>query len=261
MTGPTTFDAEFRREAANRYDADGYLVLPGLFGASEVEAWREECDRLFSVPGVVREGNLRTRSRPSDSGRPVIDRLDPVTDLSPALRRLADDPRVLGAAGIALGQRPVLFKDKLITKPPGTHGYGVHQDYMRWQFLAVPADGVVTVAVAFDPASAESGAVEVFRGQHARLLTAPGVVADPGEEDLSTGAVELVPLQPGDVLLIHSLVPHGSGPNRSGRSRRMLFLTYSGRSWGDLYDDYYAHHRRSLVASLPPEARHDAFFA
>ncbi|HEX2064207.1 MAG TPA: phytanoyl-CoA dioxygenase family protein, partial [Acidimicrobiales bacterium] len=198
---PTTLDPAARPEASTRYAADGYLALRGLFDGAEVAAWRDECDRVFSIPGVVRKGNLRTRSRPSESGQPVIDRLDPVTDMSPVLRRLADDPRALEAAAIALGQRPVLFKDKLITKPPGTHGYGVHQDYMRWQFLPVPPEGVATVAVAFDPASAQSGAVEVFRDQHSRLLTPPGIVADPAEEDLDMGAVEPVSLQPGDVLL------------------------------------------------------------
>ena len=258
---PTTLDPAFRREASTRYAADGYLALRALFDGAEVAAWRDECDLVFRLPGVVREGNLRARSRPSGSGRPVIDRLDPVTDLSPVLRQLAADPRVLEAAEIALGQRPVLFKDKLITKPPGTHGYGVHQDYMRWQFLPVPPDGVVTVAVAFDPASAESGAIEMFRGQHSRLLTAPGVVADPSEDDVGTENGQLIPLDPGDALLFHSLVPHRSGPNRSDRPRRMLFLTYSGRSWGDLYDDCYAHYRRAVLASLRPEERQRAFFA
>jgi 2-aminoethylphosphonate dioxygenase len=248
-------------QSAATYERDGYLVLRGLLDVPEAARLGDECDRIFSLPGLVQEGNLRTRSRRSTSGGMVIDRLDPVIDLSAAFRRLADDPRVRAAAAVALGEEPVLFKDKLIIKPPGTHGYSLHQDYMRWQFLSVPAASLVSVAVAFDAASPGSGAVEVFGGQHGSLLTAPGEVADPTEADVAGGHPSLVALEPGDALLLHSLAPHRSGPNRSERPRRMVFLTYSGRSFGDLYERYLAHHHETLLAALDPERRKMAFFA
>lgn len=63
-------------------------------------------------------------------------------------------PRIVDAVPALYGKRTHLFKDKLIFKPRGAAGYGVHQDYIPW--LAFPVS-FVTVAGAIDPAAAESG--------------------------------------------------------------------------------------------------------
>ena len=56
-------------------------------------------------------------------------------------------------------------------------------------------------------------------------------------------------IEPGDVLLFDSYVPHASKPNFTDAARRILYLTYNRASDGDYRAQYYADKR----ASFPPE--------
>jgi 2-aminoethylphosphonate dioxygenase len=226
------------------YRRDGFIVLPGLFTADEVEGWREECRRLWSLDDVMHEENLRVQVRGSASGGTVMDRLDPVTDLSPAFRELSRDPRIAEPTGLLLGEEPLLLKDKLIVKAPGTEGYGLHQDFAYWQELKVPGDAIVSAVVSIDAATAANGAMECFAGYHDRLLTPEGVVADPDEDMVDPARSRLLETSAGDLILMHSRAPHRSGPNRADAPRRLLFLTYCAASYGDLTASYYEHYYR-----------------
>lgn len=240
---------------ADAYRDDGFVVLPGFFDAGEVAVWLSECDRL-AASGVVHPDNIRTHVLNSER---APDRLDPVVDLSPALRRLATGTRLLGVARALLGEEARLFKDKLILKPPGDRGYLAHQDYAYWHRLPAPPASLITIVVALDPATVDNGALELFAGLHHRLLTDPGVPADVPESALPA-AGKLVEANPGDVVAFHSLAPHRSGDNRTDRPRRQLFLSYCAASHGDLYRTYYDQLHQSVRRQMAPDARARAYF-
>ncbi|HEX7275860.1 MAG TPA: phytanoyl-CoA dioxygenase family protein [Acidimicrobiales bacterium] len=235
------------------YRDEGFVVVPALFGADEVAAWRAECDRLEGS-GVFHPDNLRTHVLNSE--RPP-DRLDPVIDLSPVLADLAS-----GLASLAadlLGEEATLFKDKLIFKPPGARGYLAHQDYAYWHWLPVPPSSLVTVLVAVDEATADNGAVELFGGMHDRLLTDEGRPADIPDGALPAAGL-LAETRPGDVVAFHSLTPHRSGDNRTAGPRRQLFLSYGAARHGDLYRLYYESLQASVLDAMDPASRARAYF-
>jgi hypothetical protein len=237
------------------YDRDGFVVIPSLFGPDEVAAWVEECDRLEQL-GVVHPDNLRTHVLNSE--RPP-DRLDPVIDLSVLLRDLTTTPTLLTAVGQLLDDEPLLFKDKVIFKPPGMKGYATHQDYAYWQWLPAPPEALLTVLIALDGATAENGAVEFFPSRHRSLLTAPGAPGDVDESSLGV-AGQVVETNPGDVVLFHSLTPHRSGDNRSPSMRRQLYLSYNAAGCGDLYGQYYENLHASVLDGMPAPDRARAYF-
>ncbi len=122
----------------------------------------------------------------------------------------------------------MFFKDKLIMKRPGTLGYGMHQDYPYWEHLGAPADDYVTCFIALDPFDAASGSTEMFPGLHRRRLPAPPddpFDCDERHMDLTKGYI--LDLAPGDVVMMHSLTPHRSAPNRSPLPRRVLIFSYT----------------------------------
>ena len=209
-----------RGDSQGDWRRDGWCLLEAVLGPAEVEALRGEAERLcadadaFAERGVV---PVSPRRR---------DRLDPVIDLSPPFRALAHDERLLVVAREVLGGEPQLFKDKFIAKPPGTVGYSAHQDGAYWQdFDLSPADFLTTVFF-LDDSGAENGAIECASGLHSALLTDPGVIADV-DESLLSAPFTMIEARAGDLLLIHSLTPHRSGPNRSGGMRRTLLFTYA----------------------------------
>ncbi|HZI18223.1 MAG TPA: phytanoyl-CoA dioxygenase family protein [Pyrinomonadaceae bacterium] len=212
----------------------GFLTLRGLFGEEEVAGWSRECKRLLGL-GLAHKDNIRTRPFFVTETFWLVDRLDPVLDISDLFRALARDERVAGPPRDLLGDEALLFKDRLIYKMVGMPGYPLHQDYSWWQEF--PRD-LINVAVAIDPADSENGALELFPGYHDRLLSAPGEMRHMNEEEarqVDPDSGELMATEPGDVIIFDCMTPHRSGPNISNRMRRQLYLTYSAAGHGDLY--------------------------
>jgi ectoine hydroxylase-related dioxygenase (phytanoyl-CoA dioxygenase family) len=238
------------------YAERGYAICRGVLDPDEAIALKEECDRLHEEHLAAGEpDDIRVVTRGSDDGGPVRDRIDPVSDISPPIAGLVSDPRVVALAAAALGEEAVPFKDKLIYKRPGTHGYTPHQDYTFWQEVPAPPDGIVTVLVAVDPAGPANGGLSLYPGRHGahhvtdvdmRDWLAPGGGLTPPEA-IAGVTPETPELAAGDMIVFGTLVPHESGPNRSDRSRCTLFLTYSAARYGDLtaahYTSFHTHAR------------------
>lgn len=230
-----------------QYRSTGYLWLRGAFSPEQAVEWQNEADRLRQLDEYTDPYNLRVGYRTVD-GEKVLERFDPLRDISPVFARLTADERIVGPLSQIYDAEPKLFKDKLIFKLPGVSGYTMHQDAAWWQ--GFPIEDLVSVMVAVDGASAENGGVEFFPGYHDRFRSTPGQLRNMNSDeiaeiDLRTG--EIPETSPGDVVIFHSFTPHRSGVNTSGTSRRQLYLTYSHGRHGDLYDAHYEHyHRYSL---------------
>ena len=108
--------------------------------------------------------NLRCRWQNNVfTGECTFETFDPVIDLGPVCDRLAHHPRLLGLLAILYGEPACLFKDKLIYKPPGVKGYGLHQDWIAWQGFP---RSFLTVLIPFDHADRDNGCTVVYPGYH-----------------------------------------------------------------------------------------------
>jgi 2-aminoethylphosphonate dioxygenase len=211
----------------------GYITLRGIFNPDEAAIWASECKRLLGS-GVAHENNLRTHPYYVTKTMWLVDRMDPVVDISGVFKKLSTDERLLVLVRQIFDDDALLFKDRLIYKMLGVVGYPIHQDYSWWQEF--PQD-LVNVTIAIDGADADNGALELFPYHH-KLLSTPGEMrhmnnVEAGQIDYTSG--ELMITEPGDVVIFHCMTPHRSGPNVSNRLRRQLYLTYSAARHGDLY--------------------------
>jgi len=215
-----------------RYAADGYLVLRGVFSTAEMAALRQEADRLIERTELIDVDNLRCRWQShADSGECLFECFDPVIDLGRQCASIARDERILRVLAALYGDPACLFKDKLIFKPPGAKGYGLHQDYISWPTFP---RSFTTVLVPIDAAGVENGATEVFPGCHRQGYLAP---QDGMYHELSTTAIDesrgvILELEPGDIAIFGCLMPHRSAPNGSSGPRRQLYLSYNARQDG-----------------------------
>lgn len=258
MTSTHTLTAEQVRS----YQTNGYLVLRQVFSPDEVKTWQAEADRLLNSP-LVAENNLRTAMHQLDTGTLAVERIDPVIDVSPLFNDLLRDERILGPLHDIFGETALLFKDKLIFKLPGMRGYEMHQDYAWWQpqpeqqtFSPIPSDKILSVMLSIDPATTENGALSVFGGYQHGLLSPVGELRNMTADETARidPATEFVATtEPGDVLIFHSLTPHCSEPNRSGQSRRQLYMTYNAASCGDVYAGQQVHYRGYVTKRMAAE--------
>jgi hypothetical protein len=240
------------------YYAKGFIVVRGRFTHDEVRAWQVECDRLWTR-SEVQLRNRRWETRGHVSGQPVLDRMDPVLDLSPLLREVVDDERIGAALRTLWAESARVFRCKLVMKRPGTFGYLMHQDFPYWEWMGIPPDDLLTVCIAIDAADSDNGAIEVFPRLHHRRL--PGLASEPRDIDeaqMDTSAGEILALAPGDLLILHSGTPHRSGVNRTDRMRRALLPSYACARYGDRYDAY--DRRRRELVRIARSAEPDTFF-
>ncbi|MCE9603522.1 MAG: phytanoyl-CoA dioxygenase family protein [Planctomycetia bacterium] len=248
-------------EQSQQYAADGFVVLRGAFSPQETAALEAEASKLWWRKDLIDIKNIRCRwQNHVETGECTFECFDPVIDISPLIGQVAEDRRILDPLAEIYGEPGCLFKDKLIYKPPGAVGYGMHQDYIAWKTFP---RSFVTVLIAIDPADEENGATELFPGYHKQgsIMPEDGMYHEiPLDKiDLSRGVK--LDLQPGDVAIFDGFTPHRSGPNRTDRYRRQLYLSYNALSdGGEQRAGHYAYFHEWLVARYAEYGKTETYF-
>lgn len=244
-----------------RYRDEGFLVVRQVFSLADVADLSAEADRLKQRTDLIDSDNIRCRwQNDVNTGECRFDCFDPVADLSPTIDRLARDPRILDIVSDLYGEPGHLFKDKLIFKSPGAKGYDLHQDYISWKTFPTT---FLTVIVAIDPADETNGATEVFRGYHTQGCLTPkdGMYHQLAEDAVDPATGVVMTQEPGDLAIFGGYTPHRSGPNRSDRWRRLLYLSYNAHSdGGDRRDAHYAEFHGWLKDRYAEYGRTSTFF-
>jgi hypothetical protein len=246
----------------DRYLLDGYLVCRGLIPRHEIAEVSAEANRVFGRRDLIDFRNIRCRwQNHFETGECRFDTFDPVIDLSDTIARIARDPRILDVVGALYGEQACLFKDKLIYKPPGATGYGLHQDYIGWPTFP---RSFVTVLVPIDPSSDENGATEVFPGYHKEGCLSP----EDGEyHELPLTVIDesrgvRLNLEPGDIAIFGGFTPHRSDPNKSNTWRRQLYLSYNATSdGGEQRDAHYREFHVWITKKYAEYGKTDTYFA
>ena len=248
------------------YQEQGYLVIRNVFSSEEIECLAEDVERVIrEVPERLVAGNLRVRFKSHVvTNESLLEVLDPIADLSQVARQVAHDVRIMSILHDLYGEPALLFKDKLIYKPPGADGATLHQDWISWPGFP---ESFLTVLLAIDPFTAESGATEVYPRLHRKGYLSPRDgkhhVLTPEILSRESEYAEPVPLLlgPGDLAIFGCFVPHRSSANQSRVCRRGYFMSYNAASdGGDQYANHYNEFHQWIRERTPPEQRERLFF-
>jgi ectoine hydroxylase-related dioxygenase (phytanoyl-CoA dioxygenase family) len=228
-------------DIARAYRAHGVVAVRNYFSADVIGELANDADMLYVK---LQDGEIdpaRVAYRPTVDGGKIFERFDPVCDISPAARKIAHAESFRELAARLVGGEPILFKDKLVYKLNGDRGYGLHQDHPYYDFDESLEGRVATMAVAIDEISDKDGGLQFYLGCHDRVQPAPaGEPRDVDAEALAGRPVWHANVPPGSLIAFDTLTPHGSGPNRSQRMRRVLYLTYMQQQSQDWRSAYYA---------------------
>lgn len=214
----------------------GFAIVPGLLDPGEVDrvaaAFDALVERARTLPGDVELDGARFVVEP-DPFR--LHRVVWCGGVSPVLAALGPDPRFVEIASEVLRSAEVvqLIQQAHFKLPGDEVDFAWHQDASNRRYgseLWTDVDGrgsFVQIAVAVDPMGPDNGCLRVVPGTH-RL----GFVADPATGVIDPGlfdealAVDAI-LDPGDAVIFGPFAIHGSGPNRSGRPRRLFLQGYA----------------------------------
>ncbi len=214
------------------YDKDGFCVLKGFFEQSEVDELIKNIDMFI------------LNELPALSGREVnyidgeLNSIHALHKNDNYMVKLALEKRMLDLAEKFLEAKPELRGVELFAKP-AKKGLPspMHQDNFYW---CVNGANALTFWIALDASSAKNGGVAYYPGSHKLGLiehknsNAPGSSQKVPDEFIEKeyGSVKpVIPaIQPGDILVHHSLTFHGSGANKSDMSRRGLTMQFKDKS-------------------------------
>ncbi|MEX0655384.1 MAG: phytanoyl-CoA dioxygenase family protein [Phycisphaeraceae bacterium] len=216
------------------YEQQGYLIVPGLFDAADVQRLRTFFDDLAERGEPVERNGGSWQPDLSDAGRrdplkryPRV--MHPHRFDKAVCQRYLLDQRVHGVLRALLKQEPVACQSMFYFKPPGARGQAFHQDNF---YLAVKPDSCIAAWTAIDPSRPDNGGLFICPGTHRMDLVCP----EQAESDQSfttelvrpPAGIEPVPaeLEPGDVLFFNGSVIHGSYPNATQDQWRRSFICH-----------------------------------
>ncbi len=229
-------DSPFRTitpEERETYARDGIVCLKGFIKPDWVEHLRQATEDEMADPGpmvldLTRDGGGRFFGNTF------------VWHHRPAFERFVKESPAAEVAASILGSSKVnVLFDQLLVKEPGTEQPTMwHHDATYWP---VAGDQVMTMWIALDHVTPDSGAVEYIKGSHrwgirykARSFTGddrykedlpeiPDIDAEREKYDFA-----VFDMEPGDLTLHHGLTVHGAPGNSTQRRRRAYILRWCG---------------------------------
>jgi hypothetical protein len=212
----------------NRWNADGYLLVPQLFTAEEIEL-------LLKIAKSDQEMIGRAAGRKDTQGG--VSKLSLRNDLyDDTYSAFVRCHRVVDRMEQLLGDEIYHFHHKMMLKEPYVGGaWEWHQDYGYWYANSAclyPDMGSCLIAI--DRATKENGCLQVLRGSHKIGRINHGAIAGQAGAEMERveAAIkrhELVycEMEPGTALFFHANTLHRSDQNRSPNSRWSLIGCYN----------------------------------
>lgn len=235
-----------QQEQKTFFEEEGYLVVENLLSPEELVECQAEILRLHKLAAELeakgenghfqREPYAKNESQEiashsvADDSLPVLRKAENTRQYSEIFRRLSVQPKLIQVVQNLLGRDLLLFRSTLMFKP-AFHGsaHGIHQDSAYWP---MEPPKLVTVSIALNDATPENGCFKVIPQSHKWGLQSWGHIARKQDESLTdhkdrdfSGQID-VPLSAGSALFFHSLMAHGSGPNRSPNPRNTALYAY-----------------------------------
>jgi ectoine hydroxylase-related dioxygenase (phytanoyl-CoA dioxygenase family) len=216
----------FRRvteEQARQYDESGYFLLEGVLAPAQLDALVRAIDPL--------EARTVATLREREGGRFFIARADEITfsthlvTHSSLLRQFTSSPLFADLTADLIGPDVRLYWDQAVYKKPGTESpFPWHQDN---GYAFVEPQQYLTCWVALTDATEENGCPWVVPGMH-RLGTLAHEYSDIGFVCLRDPEDAVpVPAPAGSLVVLSSLTPHSTGPNRTTAVRKAYIVQFA----------------------------------
>lgn len=228
----------------DRFERDGWALVRSLLTPRDVDSLRSASDELAAkgaylladaeIDGARYSVQSATGRRGETAIRPgALRKITFASSASVEVGLLRNDRRVLKLIEMVGVSSPRWIVDQINLKAPGVGtGFPWHQDtaFIAWQQRdAITKYGGANLVIALDRADEVNGGFEVLSGTHGGGAVtfdydASGTNAGVFDESRRT----LIPLDPGDAVIFHPHLAHGSGPNASPLQRRLVALWFIG---------------------------------
>ena len=229
-------------EQASQFERDGFLVLPRIYSAEEVEVFRKEVERLGSDP-TIRASEKTIREPGSETVRSVF----AIHRDNPLFSRVASDERVAGVARFLLGGDVYIHQSRLNFKPGFTgKEFYWHSDFETWHAEdGMPDMRAVSCSILLTDNDAINGPLMLIPGSHRHFIHCVGETPEnhyrqslrkqeygvPDRASLKKLAdrygIAGVTAPAGSAVFFDCNIMHGSNSNITPYPRTNLFYVYN----------------------------------
>ncbi|MDJ1431536.1 phytanoyl-CoA dioxygenase family protein [Halostagnicola sp. A-GB9-2] len=224
-------------EQFEQYQAEGYVVVEDVLADETIDRVRERLreythgDREPETFGKQLEPAVERGEVDVDEPGDAVRKMEGLgmVEEDEVFEEVARDETIVSINEHLLGEHLKLLRSAAMLKPPHVGSEkSFHQDAAYYPIR--PMDHV-TVWIAVDEATLENGCMSVVPGEHTE-----GIIThetDEYETDIVIGGEEYddedlvkLPMEPGDALFQHCLLPHYTEPNTTDSPRRALIMSY-----------------------------------
>ncbi len=214
-------------EQLQAFQANGYVVIPGLFSPAEVARYRDYFMAMRATGPLPLDDTSWYLNSGEDDPLKQYPRIIQSHRWDNVSKQWLLDPRLNQVLTGLLGREPFAVQTMVYFKPAGGRGQALHQDNY---YLKAKPGTCIAAWMALDACDEENGCLRVVPGSHkwevlcvqptdtSVSFTDIEVPIPPGVEPVS------VLMQPGDVLFFTGSIVHGSFPNSSADRFRRSFI-------------------------------------
>ena len=224
------------KKLINHYNEKGWVIYKNLFSLDEVNSVNLLINNYLEKQ--IKKINKKSRAiNFTDSNNISIENLNSFHELDQCeeIKRLAKQKKVRDVAKLFLNSKPEFRYCELFAKPAKV---GLpspdHQDNYYW---AVKGSNALTLWVALEASKRNNGCVHYYDGSHKYgVLKHEASFAKGSSQKVSDIKflkkfnVSYPELLPGDALVHHSLVVHGSSKNMSKSSRKGWTIQFKDKN-------------------------------
>jgi len=219
------------------YDQTGFVLIESLLETSEIQKLQQASDALIEESKSYRESDERFDLEPDHTEtKPRVQRIKVPHQQHQAFADLVRAPKLLEILKILIGEN-IRFRNSKLNIKMANGGTAVdwHQD---WAFYPHTNSDLIAVGIMLDKIDLDNAPLMIFPQSHL------GKTMNHHHQGLFCGSVDLTSekLDPssaikitgpaGSVSFHHVKALHGSAPNFSNRSRRLLLYEYAAAdSW------------------------------
>lgn len=241
-------------------ETNGYLLLKNFFSKTEaryIKNWANEMNEIEEEKGkwmIYFEDSPPLEDNSKEGESKKRSRIENFSKYNPHIKNFVDT-RIKNFVEKIIGEKVVLFKEKMNWKYPQGKGFLAHQDQPAWTDF--PPSIYYTAAMFGDDTTIENGCLQ-FGSLDNEILKHDIIAYDVEGTGklLNEDKIDWMHVQTTtrDLLIFNSFVPHRSDQNISDDSRRIFYFTFNLKKEGDYFDAYLKKKREELP---PPIERQE----
>ena len=242
---------KFNKKHINKFNSDGYLYCKKFFDTENFYKIKKYIKEIENFKNVKKKWMKYYDPSLKNKNKIVLTRIENFYDYHKKLKKILSNKVFKNQIKKLVGNDVVLFKDKINFKYPGSKGFKPHQDATIWKDM-YGIKSFISVAIAVDKSTIENGCLEFSKFNKRILLSKPWKEINERKEKKMIW--ETVEMNPGDAAIFHDYCPHRSSENLSNKKRRMLFLTYNPKKFGNFRKKHFKDKRKNFPPNIEREA-------